>query len=126
MPQAQNIAINDGKATPTTITLKPKSVGADTLLKGDAPILAGAPSLRLRHRLATASAPANSRMVLQVPVVEDVDGTDKVTRFSTITIECITSPESSAAERKDLRVLASNLLKDATIESMIDDGEQVW
>lgn len=125
MPQAANVVINDGSSD---VTFKPKAVdgGLATFQDDTSSLVSGRPEITASHRLAKSSAPAKTRLVLKVPVEEIVDSVTQVTRESTVIIEVLTSPESSSAERTALRTLAADLLGDAIVASMIDDGERVW
>jgi len=126
MPQAANIVIGED-AIPTNVTFKPKSVGDIAVLQDDlAATIAGRPNVTLSHRLAKGANPAKTRLVITVPVEETVDSVVGVARSNTIIIDVLTSPDSLLAEPSALRYLASNLLLDPTVISMIDDGERVW
>jgi hypothetical protein len=125
MPQAANIAIND--SVPVLQTYKPKAVGDLALFQDDTAIsIAGRPEIKVSHRPATATAVGRTRLTMKVPVEEDVDGVNTVTRESTVVIDVLTSPDSTLQERKDLRVLASNLLLDDSIIAVVEGGEKVW
>lgn len=127
MPQASNLVIaKDG--IPNNITFSPVSVtdALATFQDKTATLLAGRGKITLSHRLATSKAAARTRMILKVPVEELVDGVNVVTRESTAIVELITAPGSTASERSELRVLASNALINAVVTTMVDDGEQVF
>lgn len=125
MPQAGNIAIlKDGV---NTVTFKPKSVAELSVFQDDtSATVSGRPEIKASHRLATDAAPGKTRLVMKVPVEETVDGVVQVTRESTVIVDVLTAPGSTATERSELRVLASNLLLNSIVTAMIEDGERVW
>jgi len=126
MPSAIDLVIAKD-AVPNNVTFEPVSVGdVATYQDKSAALLQGRGQITGSNRLATAKAPARSRFVVKVPVEAVVDGVTVVTHENTIIIEAITSNKSVSVERSELRVLASNLLLNASIISMIDDGEQVF
>lgn len=127
MPQASNVAIYEDAANTSLVTFKPKAVSDVAVFQDDTAVLAsGRPSIKASHRLVTDTVAGRTRLTLNVPVEELIDGVSVVTRESTVNIDVPTAPGSSAAERTALRILASNLVLSTLAQSMIDDGEKVW
>lgn len=127
MPQASNLVIAKD-SVPNNVTFSPVSVTDNlaTFQDKTATLLAGRGKVTASHRMALAKAPARTRIVLKIPVEELVDGVTVVTRESTAIMELITSSASTASERSELRVLASNALQNAIVTTMVDDGEQIF
>lgn len=122
--QIANIAIQDGAATPVTHTFAPSKV-SDLLATWYGPglTLTGRESLSVTRREATASVAGKVSIKLVLPIEKTVDGITNVDYSDTVFIECVLAPKSVKQNRKDARVLASNLLKDPQIIAMIDDAE---
>lgn len=126
MPQAADLVIAKD-AVPNDVTFEPVSVGGvSTFQDKTAALIEGRGAVTASHRLATSKVAGRTRLVLKVPVEDVVDGVTQVVRVNTAILELITSNQSSTAERSELRVLASNLLANASVVTIVDDGEQVF
>lgn len=135
MPQNTAIAIKDGAATPVTHTYSPTSILAglaqwNERVSGGS--LIGQPTITWSVRAPTKQSPTYKMTgKLSVPKVVTVTDTTGKTVTSVdytnlISFDIVVSDRSSEQERKDLRVLASNLLLDPTIVAAVDKVEGVW
>lgn len=124
MPQAARITINDGKGTPVAHNFDPIATegGSATLANAASATLDGREKFGIVVRPATKAAPAKVSIRLTLPVeTAQPDGTVLVTEFSTGVVELIMPASSTAARRKDLRVLLANALQHATLVDVIEN-----
>lgn len=134
MPQNTTIAIQDGAATPVTHTFNPSSIDANvgTWKERVNGVPIGQPVLTLSLR-----APAGNSVTykvqgrLTVPKVVTTTDTSGKTVTSVdyaplASFEFVLPEKADKLDRTNIRVLVSNLLKNATVVSMIDDLEGVW
>ena len=131
-----NIVIADGQATPVNHTFSPvastpvpsyrESIGALALV--------GQGRITAVNRSAPSAALQRVRVSLELPALETVSGNNaegytaapKVAYTNTVLVEFILPARGTASQRKDLRVLLSNLLKDAQIVDLIDNLNQPY
>lgn len=127
MPAATNIVINDGKPTPMGHTFVPSKV-SDLIATypGPGSTLASRENITVSRREATPSTAGKVKLTLTVPVENTVDGLVVADHQSMVTIEFVVSPKSTSAERKDIRVLAANLLLNATVADVVDNGNGIY
>lgn len=135
MPQNGPIVVADGKATPANHTFNPRGIGLDgnvaRFVEVTSAGLGQQPSLSVSVRQPTAkSRMAKVECVLTIPnVVEaQVNGVPVSQVMSTAVGRVSFSIPSGlvAADRKDLRVMISNLLKEAKVADVIDNVESFW
>lgn len=127
MPQAANIVINDGKATPVAHTFVPSKV-SDLVVTYNGPgsTLATREQIVVTRREATAAVAGKVQIKLVQPIEQTVDGQVVLNYQDMCSLEFVVAPKSTNAIRKDLRTLAANLLQNAQIAAMIDDGDGVY
>lgn len=126
MPALAAIAIDDGASTPVTHTFSPQTTdGRSALLLNRTSVLPrGMEQLTTDVRLAQSATGANKvTLKLVLPVVQSVNGINTVVRQSQVTVVFDLSQDSTAQERKDIRVLMANLLANASVVSMIGNIE---
>jgi hypothetical protein len=123
MPSAQNVVITDGT---TPITLKPREVGDQVVFTNDANTFIERNKLVTSNRLARANMPQKTRMSLKEPVVGTVDGEEKVIRTQTGTIELLSDPNSSSAERSKLWEHMESLFTNSALKAQFVEGEQFF
>lgn len=129
MPQAIRISINDGKSTPVVHHFDPSNTegSSATMANAVSQTLVGREKLVVTVRSATSQAPGKVAIRLTLPTETlQADGTYKVTQFSTGIIELLVPAESSAAQRKDLRVLMLNALQNATLIDVIENVNPLY
>lgn len=127
MPQAANIVINDGASTPVAHTFVPSKVSdLTTSFFGPGTTLAGREKITIVRREATATVAGKVSIKLETPVERVVDGATVVDYVDAGFLEFVVNPKSVKQHRKDLRVLASNLLLNASVAACIDDGDGLF
>lgn len=131
MSQIANISIADGKATPTThvfgpVTSAPEAMYRESLV-GLPLIGQGVLSSLLKSQ---ANAPIQRvRVKLSLPALETATGQNasgytaapKVAYSNDVIVDFLLPSRGTPDQRKDLRVMLSNLLKDAQIIDLIDN-----
>lgn len=133
------IAIVDGQGTPVTHTYNPIQTGdvASYKRNGDTAVpVVGFENVLLSLKEANGSSEAVNRakISLRIPVLETPSGgapsgyvaPPKVAYFMMATLEMILPNRSTAAQRKDLRVLCSNLLLNAQVVALIEQLERPY
>lgn len=129
MPAIGSISINDAKATPVAHVFDPVTTNgsAGRLANRAASIPSGFETLTLELR-EPASVNGAYRLLgkMSFPTVAAVDGTDKVVRNDSATIEVNFSQQSTAQDRKDRVKLISNLFAHATIVAMAEKVEPLY
>ena len=134
MPQNTAIAIADGASTPVVHTYSPTSIDAGLAKWNEraSGVLIGQPTITWSTRAPTKASPTYKMTgKLTIPkVVVTTDSTGKtvssVDYTNLASFDIVVSDRSSKQERTDLRVLLSNLLKNAVIVSAVDDAEGIW
>lgn len=131
MSAIANIAILDGQGTPATHTFYPVQSDPIALYRENLPALAligqGTASLEIRSKVHDSL--QRIRVVLALPALETATGANangytaapRVAYTNTATVDFILPARSTAAQRKDLRVLLSNLLLDAQVIDTVDN-----
>lgn len=127
MPQASNIVINDGAVTPVAHTFVPSKV-SDLVATffGPGATLATREQLVVTRREATPTVAAKVNLKVVLPIEQTVDGQIVLSHQELVSIDIITAPRSSTAQRKNARVLAANLLLNSLIASVVDDGDGIF
>ena len=129
MPAAARIAIADGKATPVTHNFDPNAVenSSATLANAAASTLSGREKLVVTVRPASGNVPGKVGIRLTLPTeTTQTDGTIAVSQFQTVVCEFLVSPSSTAAMRKDMRVMLKNLLDNASIIDVIESVTPIY
>lgn len=127
MPQAANIVINDGESTPVAHTFVPSKVSdLVTTLYGPGASLSGREQLVITRREPTATVAGKVNLKMVLPTEATVDGQLVVTEQELFSLDFVLSPKSVKQKRKNARVLASNLLTNATVAAVIDDFDGIF
>lgn len=132
MAAIANIVINDGQATPVAHTFYPQASDPDAVyresLSGIA--LIGNGTMKATVKLSSAAEGLNRvRLVLALPALETVTAQNsagytaapKVAYTNTASMDFILPNRGTTAQRKDLRVLCSNLLLNAQVIDIIEN-----
>lgn len=133
------IVINDGQATPVAHTYNPIQTGELATYKrnGDTSVpVVGFESILLSLKEANGSSEAVNRakFTLRIPVLETPSGgassgyvaPPKVAYFLMAQLEFILPNRSTAAQRKDLRVLCANALANSQVVALIEQLERPY
>lgn len=126
MPQLASIAINDGETTPVTHTFAPVTTTGTKakLANRSAAIPKGFEVLESEVVFPKSETGAYRIMYnLQLPEVATVDGQPTIVNQDSVSLVFNFSQKSSSQRRKNARTLTTNLLANATIQSMIDNIE---
>lgn len=127
MPQAANIVINDGESTPVAHTFVPSKVSdLVSSFYGPGATLSGRETLVITRREATATVAGKVSIKCVIPTEATVDGQLVVTEQEMFSLDFVLSPKSVKQKRKNTRVLASNLLLNATVVAVIDDFDGIF
>lgn len=122
MPNAANIAIQDGATTPVTHTFVPSKVSDNVItFYGPGSTLASRETLTITRREPTASVAGKVNLKIQLPTEQTVDGQVVVGYQDLVSLDFVVAPKGTTANRKNARVLTRNLLADASIIAVIDD-----
>lgn len=134
MSAQANIVLADGQATPVNHTFEPNGsfANADNTIKsawidrlGNV-LDIGRSVLREDHRPAANGSREKIRCVLEVPVVETVNGVQTRTRLHVIDIEVRFDPGSLQAERDNVAAYAKNFVASTYYQSKVKTGERTW
>lgn len=129
MSQIGNIVINDGKATPVAHTFNPVQSSPIAIYREALSTLPLIGNAVIELRPSMQGDLNKVKIVLAVPVLETQTGANaqgytaapKVAYVNKVNMEFFLPSRGTGDQRKDLRVLASNLLKDAQIVDLIDN-----
>lgn len=133
------IAIVDGQGTPVTHTYNPVMTGDVAVYKrnGDSSVpVVGFESLSVSLKDANGSSDAVNRVKisLRIPVLETPSGgaasgyvaPPRVAYFMMCNVEYILPNRSTAAQRKDLRILTSNAMLNSQCATLVDSLERPY
>lgn len=138
MPAIAAITINDGQATPVAHTFNPIETDLPKYREnGNSAVpVAGQSEILMSLREAQNNVDGINKAVisLKLPVLETVSGSTiggytpgpKVAYYMTAKLECLLPNRSTAAQRKDLRVMLANLLANAQLISMVESLEKPY
>lgn len=127
MPQAANMAILDGLATPVSHVFVPSKVSdLVTTFFGPGNTLATRERITITRREATATVAGKVSIKTELPVEMTVDGVVVLNYSQASYQEFVLAPKGSKESRKNVRILASNLLKDPLVATVIDDGDGIF
>lgn len=133
------IAIVDGQSTPVTHTFNPvQSVDPATFKRnGDTAVpVVGQEQVLLSLKVGNNSSDSvnRARVTLRIPVLETPGGgtpsgyvaPPKVAYYLQATVDMFLPNRCTAAQRKDLRILMSNLLLNSQVVGLIDTMERPY
>lgn len=132
MPANGNLVIADGATTPVNHTYVPSgldgSTGEARFTERTDGVFVGEPKLDVKIRPATKGQPTRKATVLitQPKRVTDASGNVTVAYENLGKAEFTYSSTSSVTDRKNLRVLLSNALKEPSVALAIDNNETFW
>lgn len=135
MPQNTTITIKDGEATPLDHVFNPTKIdsnGVATFVERVSGVPVGMPTITWSVRAPTKASPTykvTGKLVM--PKVVTVTGSDgksitSVDYENLANLSFVLSERSSKQERKNIRVLISNALVNASIVPSVDDLESFW
>lgn len=129
MPAITALAIDDGADTPVEHTFSPVTTNGSLAKWADRAPGIPAGYGQISHEVLP---PNGNRTVhkltmgYMIPVVEEVDGSDKVVRYSSGQVTLNIHPESTLQERKDLLAYIANSLADAAVVQSVHDVEPFY
>lgn len=124
MSAIANIAINDGASTPVTHTFTPNSTNPATYRNGNAASSSGGLVYDETIKIGVKVEPNGiSKVAIQMRLPYDTSAlsAEKPVMFEQVNIEFLIPGTSNSARRKDLRVLASNLLLNSQVVDSVDN-----
>lgn len=130
------IVVNDGQATPVAHTFNPITTNPPIYRENgnDATPVVGENEVALSLK-GNGSGPVRKAVVtLRVPVLETPSGASsegysappKVAYFLQANLELLLPIRSTAAQRKDLRTMCANLLRDAQVIALVEKLENPY
>lgn len=130
MPAIGTITINDGETTPVAHVFEPVKIdGNKAYYKcvGSATSPLGYELISIEQIEPKAAGQAYvTRITGYDPVTATVDGNDVVARYNSWELKFNSSSTSTTQERKNDRVMISNLLKDAAVVAALDSLAATW
>lgn len=136
MAQIANIAINDGATTPVSHTFVPvvstpvpfyrETIGALALV--------GQGRITIGNRSAANAALQRVKITLELPALETAAGNNaegytaapKVAYTNSVVVDLILPSRGTVQQRKDLRVMLSNLMLNAQVVDAVDNLAQPY
>lgn len=135
MPQNTSLTIKDGASTPADHVFYPTRIDANnvaTFQERVSGVPVGYPTITWSLRAANSST-ETFKLVGKLTQPKAITSTDLSGKTVTSvdytnigTVELVISQKATKQERKDLRVLLSNLLMNTSIVSSVDDLESFW
>jgi hypothetical protein len=135
MPSNTSITIKDGASTPVDHVFSPTRIDANniaTFQERVSGVPIGYPTITWSLRAPTkgSSTYKVTGKLTQPKVIDVTDTSGKTVKtvdyVNLATVDFVFSEKSTKQERKDLRVLMSNLLINATMAASADDLESFW
>lgn len=131
MAQIANIAILDGATTPVTHTFYPLASRPDAVYReaiASLPLV-GQGLVELVNRSQPDASLQRVRVKLALPALETAAGNNaegytaapKVAYTNSVVVDFILPSRGTVQQRKDIRLMLSNLLKDAQVVDLIDN-----
>lgn len=125
MPALAPITILDGASTPANHVFTPVTTSgfqAELVNRQVVPALNETLITQVRPPV-SGNGTYKVRYVLRVPTAKVVEGAQVVDFIDTVDITINTNERATKQQRKNLRVLAANLLLNATVVQMVEDLE---
>lgn len=127
MPQAANIVLMDGETTPVAHTFVPSKVSDNiSTFFGPGLTLAGREQLVITRREPTATVAGKVNFKLVEPTEVTINGVTSVVSQELMSLDFVLSPTAVKQKRKNIRVMASNLLVSATAAAVVDDFDGIY
>lgn len=127
MPQAANIVLMDGETTPVAHIFVPSKVSDNiSTFFGPGLTLAGREQLVITRREPTATVAGKVNFKLVEPTEVTINGVTSVVSQELMSLDFVLSPTAVKQKRKNIRVMASNLLVSATAAAVVDDFDGIY
>lgn len=130
MPAIGTITVNDGETTPVAHAFEPVKIDGNRALYrciGSATTPLGYETLVIEQIEPKSAGQAFvTRITGYDPVTATVDGNDVIARYNSWELKINSSALSTTQERKNDRVMISNVLKDATVVAAIDSLASIY
>lgn len=124
MPQASNLTIADGQATPVncTFAVEMATPALSSFADRSAGSAAGFRRIKVSNRFATTKNPVNrSKFTIEYPVLQTVNGVSTVAYTLRFTGEFITPDSATDTDRKNIYAFAKNSFSHASIQAALRD-----
>lgn len=136
MSAIASITINDGQAVPVAHTFNPVQTEPATFHEnGSSSIpVVGESAVAISLKRGNGDAVNRAKITLRIPVLETTSGgtyagyeaPPKVAYYMQANVELLLPNRSTPDQRKDLRVMVSNLLQDLMVSSTVDSLEKPY
>lgn len=128
MPALASITINDGAVSPVAHTFSPVTTdGYLASLKERVGLPISYPALNVSVRPpVSGNGIYRVKETISVPTTAVVNGVTVVDFSQSVTIEFVLNERGSEQSRKDIRVLAANLLNHATTVTVVEKLEPIY
>jgi len=134
MSAQANVILADGQGTPVNHTFEPNGsfANADGTIKSawvdrtGASLDVARAVLREDHKPSAAGVREKIRTVIEIPIVETVNGVQVRTRLHVIDFEIRFDPGSLQAERDTVAAYAKNLAASTYFQAKVKTGERTW
>jgi hypothetical protein len=126
MPSINTIVINDGAATPVAHTFAPTRQDGSKAVFHDRSAAIPAGFGKIEHEITEPKAPGAAHRVkigFYIPEVGVVDGETVVVRNNSASLTLNFSPNSTDADRKNMRMFIQNYLTNSSVRTSVDNLE---
>lgn len=130
MATRANIVVNDGAATPVAHIFNPMGKPAGSEYEFYVERVSGKPEFQSEIRVKTqqptkSGQPYKVSIVMIQPKTISVNGVDTLDRQSRIDLTFTVGGKSVTQDRKDLRVMLTNLMSNAQVVGIVDNLETI-
>lgn len=129
MPQASNLTIADGQATPVnrTFAVEQATPALASFADRSAGVAAGFYRIKLSNRFATTKSAVNrSKMTIECPILATANGVSTVDHTARATLEFILPDNSTDTERKNIYAFVKNALGNSAVQSALRDLDPMY
>lgn len=124
MPQASNLVIADGQATPvnTTFAVEQATPALSSFADRGVGTAAGFRRIKVGNRFASAKSPINrSMMTLEMPTLQIVNGISSVAYVTRAKVEFLFPDTATDADRKNAYAFVKNALGNSSVQGALRD-----
>ena len=124
MPQASNLTIADGQATPVNcvFAVEQATPALSIFVDRAAGVASGFRRIKVSNRFASTKSPINrSKFAIEYPVLQTVNGVSTVAYTLRFNCEFITPENATDIDRKNIYAFAKNSFNNLSIQSALRD-----